>query len=141
MTVLNSENNTRTVFPMLLKDNFYEVDLNSLTAGEYKYTVSVRDEAISRSGSFSILDFNVEQQFLNADVTKLTRVATNTNGKAYFISESESIISDLLEDDRFQSIQKREQKIVPLIDWKYLLGLIVLTLSLEWFLRKYNGLI
>ena len=139
--VTNNETNISNEFPMLLKNNFFEVDLKSLEAGEYQFSVFAKDEGVSRSGSFTILDFNVEQQFLNADVTKLNRVATNTNGKAYFISESNSLISDLLEDDSFQSIQKREQKIVPLIDWKYLLGLIVITLSLEWFLRKYNGLI
>ena len=33
------------------------------------------------------------------------------------------------------------QKIEPLIEWRYLLGLIILSLSIEWFLRKYNGLI
>jgi len=139
--VINTETKSSTEFPMLLKNNFFEVDLNNLAAGEYQFSVSVKDESVSRSGSFTILDFNVEQQFLNADVTKLTRVATNTNGKAYFISESNSIITDLLADTRFQQIQKKEQKIVPLIDWEYLLGLIVLTLSIEWFLRKYNGLI
>ncbi len=139
--VTNKETNDVLEYPMLLKNNFFEVDLNNLSAGEYKFSVSAKDEAVSRSGSFTILDFNVEQQFLNADVTKLTRVATNTNGKAYFISEKEALISDLLSDDRFQQIQKSEKKITPLIDWKYLLGLIVLTLSLEWFLRKYNGLI
>lgn len=139
--VTNKNNNTSTEFPMLLKNNFFEVDLNSLSEGEYQFTVSTSDQPVSRSGSFTILDFNVEQQFLNADVTKLNRVATNTNGKAYFISESELLITDLLNDDRFQQIQKSEQKITPLIDWKYLLGLIVLTLSIEWFIRKYNGLI
>jgi len=139
--VTDNNTNISADFPMLLKNNFFEVDLNTLSAGEYQFTVSANDEAVSRSGSFTILDFNVEQQFLNADVTKLNRVATNTNGKAYFISESELLISDLLNDNRFQQIQKSEQKITPLIDWKYLLGLIVLTLSIEWFLRKYNGLI
>ena len=141
ITVKDKETNISKEFPMLLKNNFFEVDLKDLAAGEYQFLVFAKDEAVSRSGSFTILDFNVEQQFLNADVTKLTRVATNTKGKAYFISESESLISELLEDDQFQKIQKREQKIVPLIDWKYLLALIVLTLSMEWFLRKYNGLI
>ncbi|MFT5679087.1 MAG: hypothetical protein ACI9FY_001636, partial [Patiriisocius sp.] len=47
----------------------------------------------------------------------------------------------LVSDARFATIQKSEQKTVPLIDWKYLLGLIALTLALEWFIRKYNGLI
>jgi hypothetical protein len=141
ITIVNTETNAQTVFPMLLKNNFYEVDLNSLPAGEYKYTVSVQDEAVARSGSFTILDFNVEQQFLNADLTKLQRVATNTNGKAFFITETSNLITQLLEDDRFQQIQKSEQKVVPLIDWKYLLALIVLALTTEWFIRKYNGLI
>jgi hypothetical protein len=126
---------------MLLKGNFYEVDLNSLPAGSYRYTVGVKDESVARSGSFTILDFNVEQQFLNADVTKLSRMATHTGGNAFFASELESLVDFLLKDSRFQAVQKREQKIVPLIDWKYLLGFIVLLLSLEWFIRKYNGLI
>ncbi|PKA84111.1 hypothetical protein ATE92_2281 [Ulvibacter sp. MAR_2010_11] len=141
IAIVNTETDAQTVFPMLLKNNFYEVDLNSLPAGEYNYTVSVQDEAVARSGSFSILDFNVEQQFLNADVTKLRRVATNTNGKAFFTTETSNLITQLLEDDRFQQIQKSEQKVVPLIDWKYLLALIVLVLTAEWFIRKYNGLI
>jgi len=141
ITVVNSESKEATVFPMLLRNNFYEVDLNSLPAGDYTYTVSVRDEAVARSGNFTILDFNVEKQFLNANVTKLQRIATNTNGRAYFITETKSLIDALLEDDRFQSIQKSEQKVVPLIDWKYLLALIVAALTIEWFIRKYNGLI
>ena len=141
ISVVNQETNARTVFPMLLRNNFFEVDVNSLAAGEYAFTVSVEDEAVARSGNFSILDFNVEQQFGNANVTKLGRLATNTEGDAFFATEVDALITKLLNDDRFQSIQKSQQKIVPLIDWKYLLGLIVLTLALEWFIRKYNGLI
>jgi hypothetical protein len=141
ISVTNKETKVKKEIPLLLKSNFYEVDLNNLEAGEYIYKVSVNGNTVSRSGNFTILNFNVEQQFLNADVTKLSSVATNTNGKAYFISDQEKLITTLLKDDAFQKIQKSEQKIVPLIDWKYLLGLIVLSLSMEWFLRKYNGLI
>jgi hypothetical protein len=139
--VINTETTNRTDFPLLLRNNFYEVDLNSLPAGEYQYTVSARDEAVSRSGNFTILDFNVEQQFLNANVTKLTNVATHTNGSAFFISDTNGLIDTLLENGKFQPIQKSEEKVVPLIDWKYLLVFIVLLLTAEWFIRKYNGLI
>ncbi|QIE58356.1 VWA domain-containing protein [Rasiella rasia] len=141
ISVVNKESSTRTVFPLLLKNNFYEVDVNSLPAGSYSYTVSVGDETIARSGNFTILDFNVEQQFGNANVTKLGRLATNTNGTPFFTNQVDNLITVLLEDERFQSIQKSEEKVVPLIDWKYLLILIVLALSAEWFIRKYNGLI
>jgi hypothetical protein len=141
ISVKNAETEKQTVFPMLLRNNYYEVDLNSLPAGEYNYTVSVSNEVVSSSGSFTILDFNVEQQFLNADVSKLRRIAQNTNGKAYFATQSNSLIQSLVENTNFQNIEKSEQKVVPLIDWKYLLALIVLALAAEWFIRKYNGLI
>ena len=141
ITVLNIETDKKTVFPMLLRNNFYEVDLNSLDSGEYKFTVSASEEAVSSSGTFTILDFNVEQQFLNADIAKLRRVAQNTGGKEYFVTETDLLIESLLADKNYQNIQKSEIKTVPLIDWKYLLALIVLVLSAEWFIRKYNGLI
>ena len=141
IAVTNSETKDKIVLPMLLKNNFYDIDLNSLSAGEYQYTVAVSDQTVMRSGNFTILDFDVEEQFLNADVTKLDKLATNTGGKAFFITETSEILSALIKDDSFQLTQKRAQKVVPLIDWKYLLGLIVFLLTSEWLLRKYNGLI
>jgi hypothetical protein len=140
ITVTNTESNNKVSLPMLLKNNFYEIDLNTLPAGAYTYSVAVADQTVRRSGNFTILDFNVEQQFLSAEATKLKKLAANTDGKAFFISEIEVMIDVLLNDNRYQQVQKREQKVVPLIDWKYLLGLIVLILSAEWFIRKYNGL-
>lgn len=141
IAVKNQETKKQTVFPMLLRNNYYEIDLNSLPPGEYNYTVSVEDEAVSSSGSFTILAFNVEQQFLNADVSKLRHIAERTKGKAYFASDSDVLIQDLIDNPNFQNIERSEQKVVPLVDWIYLLALVVLTLSVEWFIRKYNGLI
>jgi hypothetical protein len=140
--VTNSDSKQSSEYPLLLKRNYYEIDLSNLEAGEYVFKVSVNDEIVLiRNGAFTILDFNVEQQFLNADVTKLSRVATNTGGKNYFISDALSLIDSLIRDDTFKQIEKSEEKIEPLIEWIYLLGLIILSLSTEWFLRKYNGLI
>ena len=141
ITIDNTANKNRQTFPLLLKNKFFEVDLSSLEAGKYNYTVSVSNENITRSGSFTILEFNVEQQFLNADVEKLQRLSEKNDGESYFINQSDKIIKDLLEDNRYQNIQRSEVKILPLVDWKYLLAILVLTLSAEWFIRKYNGLI
>lgn len=141
ITVKNTESEVTETFPLLLKNNFYEVNLSSLEAGEYDYTVSVTDEPLSASGSFTIIDFNVEEQFLNANINKLERLANVTGGNMYFSDNYEGIVSELINDNRYVPIQKSEQKIVPLIDWKYLLFLIVFLLAVEWFSRKYNGLI
>ena len=132
---------SRREVPLVLKNNRYEADLSSLPPDSYKFTVTVQGEAISKSGSFEIIEFNVEQQFLNANVTTMRDVATNKNQELYELSQGSQIIDTLLANEQYNPIQVQQKRLQPLIDWYYLLGLIVLALSLEWFIRKYNGLI
>ena len=137
----NKDDNSLREVPLLLNNGNYTVDLSGLTSGLYDFTIKHNSEAIAASGSFQVLEYNVEQQFLNADLDKLKAVAERSNGKAYFSTETEELIANLLSDNRYATIQKSTKNIVPLIDWKYLLGLIALSLFVEWFIRKYNGLI
>ena len=141
ITLTNKDNIVSSSQPFILKNTNYEVDLSGLEPGEYNFTVSAANENISKSGALQILDYNVEQQFLNPDVTKLQQLATNSNGKSYFIDNINEITTNLINDARFATIQKSNKNVVPLIDWKFLLAIIALSLALEWFIRKYNGLI
>ncbi|AXO79165.1 VWA domain-containing protein [Olleya aquimaris] len=141
IVVKNKASLVTTTRPLILKGNNYQVNLNGLASGSYSFTVKSSSENISVSGNFKIIEYNVEQQFLNADVTKLQQVATNSNGSAFFINNYKALANDLLNDKRYQPIQKSNKSVVPLIDWYYLLFIIVLSLALEWFIRKYKGLI
>jgi hypothetical protein len=141
ITLKNEDDKSVQSFPLLLKNSSYSIDLAGTKPGNYTFTLKSNDEPISISGKFKVLEYNVEQQFLNADVTKLKTLATNSKGQSYFIEKADTIVTDLLNDNRFATVQKSNKTTMPLIDWKYLLGLIALALSLEWFIRKYNGLI
>lgn len=141
ISLKNQDTDNVLSFPFVLKNTNYEVDLSGLTPGRYRFTVSVDSENISTQGELQVLDYNVEQQFLNANVAKLNNVALASKGKVFFRNQLQDLATLLLNDSRYQTLQKSTKKIVPLIDWKYLLGLIVLSLSLEWFIRKYKGLI
>lgn len=141
ITLKNKEDKTTQTFPFILKNTVYQVDLSALTAGDYEFTVTVAGETISTSGEFKVLDYNIEQQFLNANVPKLQNIANSSQGRSYFIDEAQTIIENLVNDERFVTVQKSSKKVVPLVAWKFLLAFIALSLSTEWFVRKYNGLI
>ncbi len=141
IVVKDKASNLEKVFPFVLKNNNYQIDLSNLPPSEYSFIVRATNENISKSGVFQILEYDAEQQFLNANVTKLSQLATNSSGVDYFVEEVDSLINDLVNDNRYATIQKSSKNTIPLIDWKYLLGIIVLSLASEWFLRKYNGLI
>ena len=138
--VTDKTNNKSIEVPMLLKKGYYEADLSNLSSGEYTFIATVAKENLSRSGSFSILDFDAEKQFSSSDYGKMQRLANNTKGKLYFLGQVESLIKDLEVDPNYVPTQKSKQIVVPLIDFQFLLGIIIAALSLEWFIRKYNGL-
>lgn len=141
ITVKNKESEQSQKLPFILKQSNYQVDLSGMEAGDYVFTVQAQEENISQSGEFKILDYSVEQQFLNANVLKLQNLATLSQGTSYFINDTDALVDQLIKDERFPTIQKSTKKVVPLIDWKFLLAFIALSLSAEWFIRKYNGLI
>ncbi|OBX24800.1 hypothetical protein LX77_01037 [Gelidibacter algens] len=141
ITVTNRETQNSQKLPFILKQSSYQVDLSGMEAGDYQFTVKSQNENISTSGELKILDFNVEQQFLNANVSKLENLANTSQGKSYFIDDTSTLVGQLIKDERFATIQKGIKNVVSLIDWKFLLALIALSLSAEWLIRKYNGLI
>ena len=138
--VESKSTNTSVEVPMLLKDGYYEADLSNLPPGKYDFVATVTKGNLSRSGSFSILDFDAEKQFSSSNYAKLNRLAKNTGGKLYFPDHIDSLVKALETDPKFVPVQKSKQNVVPLIDFKFLLGIIIAALSLEWFIRKYNGL-
>ncbi len=119
----------------------YILNLDNLSAGKYQYTVQVLNEGLAKKGSFEVLDFNIEAQFLNTNVIKLRQVAINPANKLYFSGNYKALFKDLEKNEQFKPVQKEEITQKSLIDWQYLLGIILLLLAIEWLLRKYNGLL
>ena len=138
--VIHKETKERYTAPFILKGNYYELDLSNLDAGSYNFSVEVKDKGLTRSGGFTIIPFEAELQFLNADTKALQQLAVQTRGEMFTINKAENLINRLSSDERYRPIQKSIEKVVPLIDRKWLLGLVVLFLAIEWFMRKYHGL-
>ena len=139
--IKSSDSKVSKEVPMLLKGQYYEADLSNLDPGDYEFTVNVKSENLSKSGNFSILDFDIEKQFLSTDAKKMTNLADNTAGMLFYPAQTNELVSALTEDNRFVPIQKSKQNVVSLIDFRILLALLAATLAAEWFIRKYNGLI
>ena len=91
----NKEDNSVREVPLLLNNGNYNVDLSGISAGSYDFTIKHNTESVAASGSFEVLEYNVEQQFLNADIEKLQALAINSNGNAVFNTEMDKLISEL----------------------------------------------
>ena len=139
--VINSKTKASKKYDLLKATNSYKVNLDGLEAGNYSFKVTEKQSNSSFSGSFEVLDFEIEKQFVNPDKSRLEQLATNTNGKVYYPNQIENLIKSLLENENYIPTQKETIKKSPLIDWIWLLILAIFALATEWFVRKYNGLL
>ncbi|MFB9080496.1 hypothetical protein ACFFLS_20390 [Flavobacterium procerum] len=141
ISVTNASTKQNKNYDLLKGNNSFSANLEGLPAGKYNFTVKELNSNTSYSSHFEILDFDIEKQFVNPDVSKLKQLALQTNGKAFFENQADDLINTLLENKEYKSIEKNVSTKTPIIDWVWLLILIATLLTIEWFVRKYNGLL
>ncbi len=126
-------------FPMLFSNSHHEFNLDALEPGDYTYEVFSSKENLSQKGQFKLIAYSAEDQFVNANASLLKSIAKDET--LWELNDFEKLKTYLLESQVYQPIQKEKIKLKPLIDWEILFIFLILSLSLEWFFRKYNGLI
>lgn len=141
ITVVNTATKQTKNYDLLKGSNSFSANLEGLPAGKYNFTVKELNSNTSYASHFEILDFDIEKQFVIPDVVKLQQLAQQTGGKAFFEDQADQLINTLLENKEYKSIEKNISSKTPIIDWVWLLILIATLLTIEWFVRKYNGLL
>ena len=141
IVVTNTKSKQVKKYDLLRDANAFKVNLDGLAAGNYSFTVKELNSNASYSAGFEILDFDIEMQFVNPDVAKLKQLAISTNAAVYLPNQLDNLVKTLLDNKDYKAIQKAIVKKTPLIDWVWMLILIALLLAVEWFLRKWNGLL
>jgi hypothetical protein len=141
IAVTNTKTKQTKNYDLLKPTNSFKVNLDGIGAGNYTFSVKELNSKTTYNSHFEILDFDIEKQFVNPDHLKLNQLATETQGKVYYPNQAEVLIKSLLADENYKAIQKEVVSKTPLIDWDWLLILIAILLSSEWFIRKYNGML
>ncbi len=125
--------------PMTLKNDFFQVQIDNLPTGSYRFTVQNKAGDLKKNGSFNLLAYSIEKQNLQANVKALKQVAQQSGGKVYFSGQTKQLLNDLSTSKDFHSHMHYKTLETPLIDYKYLLVLLVLLLSTEWLIKKLRG--
>ncbi|WP_420553418.1 VWA domain-containing protein [Tenacibaculum aiptasiae] len=139
LTITNTESKEKKTLPFSLVNNSFQVSVEGLTSGDYSYGVSVKNQNINSYGKFKITDYQIEEQFTNANYKKLNSLALKTKGKLFYTNSVDNLLEDLSLNKSYYTTQKSISNKENLINWKWTLFLIIGLLSIEWFIRKYYG--
>ncbi|MEZ5047630.1 MAG: hypothetical protein R2831_11640 [Chitinophagaceae bacterium] len=138
---LIDEANKKTSASFNKNSNSYSIQLSSLAAGKYQYVASTafNGKSYSSSGSFTIIEQNIETNITTADFGMLNQLSKNYDGKFIFPQQIQSLADSIRANKNLKSILRSHVEIKPLIDLKWLFGLLLLLLASEWFIRKRSG--
>lgn len=114
--------------------------ISSLQEGVYSYNAktTIEDKMYSSKGQFVVKSLNLELLNPIADFDLLQKMALKSNGEFYSfanISVFNNKIKELEPVSTIHSTQKDE----PLLNFKWIFGLLLIIASAEWFLRKFYG--
>ncbi|MFC4211386.1 hypothetical protein ACFOWA_09350 [Pedobacter lithocola] len=122
-------------------ENAYQLDAGTMMAGNYSYTANTTfgGKKFTASGSFYINALIAEYQQTTANHQLLNTISKQSNGILFMPQDLLKIADEILKNENIKTISYEDRKYDELINIKWLFGLIMVLLSVEWFLRKRNG--
>lgn len=137
---LTNINDEKFEYAFVESGSNYFLDLGILEAGEYSFSAkaSLSEEVFTKKGKFTIKKMMLEQKDTRANAALMYQWADLTGGGLYYPDEIDKIRDKILESN-LSSISYQTEQFSDIIRLYGLLFIIVLFLSVEWFLRRYFG--
>lgn len=137
---LTDENNRETRYTYTISSGNSRYQIGGLKEGVYRYecktTLNGKDESVR--GEFAVVQHQAELQNLTADFDLLRKLSSNTGGKFYPVSKF-NLLKEELQKTTPKSVIHSEESYKALINLKWVFGLLLLMISLEWSARRYFG--
>ncbi len=121
--------------------NGYRLDAKMFPVGEYKYEAKTKvgEKVYSKSGRFSVSPLLIEITNTTADHQALFNLSKRHNGELFMPVDLEKLAQALNAREDIKPVIYNTKKLVDIINLWWIFAMLILLLSLEWFIRKRNG--
>ena len=119
----------------------YQLDAGTLPVGEYTYaaTTKISDKAFNASGQLTVKPLNLESRQSAANHQLLNAIAKNSGGVMVKPSAINQLANLIRKNENIKTVVYEDKHYNDFIDVKWVFVLILVLLSVEWFLRKREG--
>ncbi len=119
----------------------YRLNVGAFKAGDYSYVASVSHagKVHEVKGRFMVEALTLESVNTTADHGLLNRIATASGGEVFFPRELDRLADTILNRDDLRSVIYEQSWLKEAIHLRWLFAVILLLLTIEWFVRKRGG--
>ena len=117
----------------------YQLDLGYLNPGIYTFKAKANEINETINGKLLVKPLQIELVNTKADFGLLREIAGNNSGQFYPAEKLESCIENLKKNTNITSVSYNEKRPDELINIKWIFFFLLIIISAEWFIRKYEG--
>lgn len=138
---LKSEAGKNYSFLFSRNDKSYQLDAGTLPVGEYSYTATTKNGAkqFTATGQLTVKSLNLESRQSAANHQLLNTIAKQSGGQMLQPSQINRLANLIRKNENIKTVVYEDKHYSDIIDVKWVFALILILLSLEWFLRKREG--
>ena len=139
--VISDENKNNFPYSFTRTSKAYYLNAGSLPPGEYTYkaSASFAGKVFQKSGTFTVIPLNIESVNTVANHVLLNNIAVRNKGQMVYPQQIDQIEQMLSARDDLKTIVYSQKRYTDLVSFVPFLILLILLLSLEWFIRKRIG--
>lgn len=122
-------------------DDYYSLDIGTLPVGNYwvSSTTTYNGSRLLSKERFSVQPVQLELYKTTADHSLLNDLAITTNGHVIYPSQIDQLPDLIRNHKNIKPVLYQQSKTTPFLNLRWLLGLLILTLAIEWIARRYSG--
>ncbi|MCO5268873.1 MAG: VWA domain-containing protein [Brumimicrobium sp.] len=138
---LKNEQGESLSYEFIPLEKTYTLNLGKLPVGRYSWKASTEFNNIpfSKEGNFAISDISIEKQDTKANHQLLKQIAENGGGEFSMLKNYSETYSNIETRKDIVPIAFESSTYSKLVDYIWLLLLIVSVFTIEWVLRRYFG--
>ena len=117
----------------------YQADLGFLNSGLYNYTAKAEGITETVSGKIIVNALQLESLETQANFQLLRDLSQKHNGHFFKNNELSELVKTIKNNTNITGKTRIEKTVEDLIHSKWIFALILILLTIEWFIRKYEG--
>ncbi len=139
---IEDEQGDKLDFTFDVQGDAYYLNAGNLPVGDYNFfaQVTIGDETYSEEGRFTVTAVDLENVITQANHRVLFQLASQSGGAFYLPGQADQLINELENSNTLKPNSFFREMVSELLNLRWLFFVLLLLLSVEWFLRKYWGI-
>jgi hypothetical protein len=121
----------------------YHANLGNMPVGTYTYNAKVisGNKSYNKNGQFIVAALQAELIETKANHQLLNNIALQSGGQLFYKNQLDALEKAIEQNENIKPVIYKQNEVKELLNLKWIFFVILGLLSLEWFIRKWNGFI